>query len=59
VLVSGLLLLATLVVLTLVYWWTGLPVTAVVAVLVLAWVLFRRIAAATFLGLALDRIGIH
>ena len=37
--VSGLLLLATLVVLTLVYWWVGLPVTGVVAVLVLAWVL--------------------
>ena len=45
VLVSGLLLLATLVVLTLVYWWAGLAVTGVVAVLVLAWVLFRRIAA--------------
>ena len=44
VMVSGLLLLATLVVLTLVYWWAGLPVTGVVAVLVLAWVLFRRIA---------------
>jgi hypothetical protein len=42
--ISGLLLLATLVVLTLVYWWVGLPVTGVVAVLVLAWVLFRRIA---------------
>ncbi|HYB19154.1 MAG TPA: hypothetical protein VEF71_27310 [Streptosporangiaceae bacterium] len=42
--VSGLLLLATLVVLTLVYWWVGLPVTGVVAVLVLAWVLSRRIA---------------
>jgi hypothetical protein len=44
VMVSGLLLLATLVVLTLVYWWVGLPVTGVVAVLVLAWVLSRRIA---------------
>jgi hypothetical protein len=44
VIVSGLLLLATLVVLTLVYWWVGLPVTGVVAVLVLAWVLCRRIA---------------
>jgi hypothetical protein len=44
VIVSGLLLLATLVVLTLVYWWAGLPVTGVVAVLVLAWVLCRRIA---------------
>jgi hypothetical protein len=46
VIVSGLLLLATLVVLTWVYWWAGLPVTGVVAVLVLAWVLSRRIAAA-------------
>ena len=46
VIVSGLLLLATLVVLTLMYWWVGLPVTGVVAVLVLAWVLFRRIAVA-------------
>ena len=45
VMVSGLLLLATLVVLTLVYWWVGLPVTGVVAVLVLAWVLSRKIAA--------------
>lgn len=44
VIVSGLLLLATLVVLTLVYWWVGLPVTGVVAVLVLAWVLCRKIA---------------
>ena len=44
--VSGLLLLATLVVLTLVYWWVGLPVTGVVAVLVLAWVLSRKIAVA-------------
>ncbi len=44
VIVSGLLLLATLVFLTLVYWWIGLPVTGVVAVLVLAWVLSRRIA---------------
>jgi hypothetical protein len=41
---SGLLLLATLAFLTFVYWWVGLPVTAVVAVLVLAWVLSRRIA---------------
>jgi membrane-associated HD superfamily phosphohydrolase len=44
VIASGLLLLATLVVLTVVYWWVGLPVTGVVAVLVLAWVLSRRIA---------------
>lgn len=44
VIVSGLLLLATLAVLTLTYWWVGLPVTGVVAVLVLAWVLRRRIA---------------
>jgi hypothetical protein len=44
VIVSGLLLVATLVVLTLVYCWVGLPVTGVVAVLVLAWVLSRRIA---------------
>jgi hypothetical protein len=44
VVVSGLLLLATLVFLTLVYWWVGLPVTAVVAVLILAWLLCRRIA---------------
>ena len=44
VIASGLLLLATLVVLILVYWWVGLPVTGVVAVLVLAWVLSRRIA---------------
>jgi hypothetical protein len=44
VIVSRLLLLTTLVVLTLVYWWVGLPVTGVVAVLVLAWLLFRRIA---------------
>ncbi|HEX6525969.1 MAG TPA: hypothetical protein VF070_39045, partial [Streptosporangiaceae bacterium] len=44
VVVSGLLLLATLVVLTVVYWWVGLPVTGVVAVLVPAWVLSRRIA---------------
>ena len=46
VMVSGLLLLATLVVLTLVYWWVGLPVTGVVAVLVLAWMLSRKIAVA-------------
>jgi hypothetical protein len=45
VLVSGLLLLATLVVLTLAYWWVALAVTGVVAVLVPAWVLFSRIAA--------------
>ena len=44
VMVSGLLLLATLVVLTLVSWWVGLAVTGVVAVLVLAWVLSRGIA---------------
>ena len=44
VIVSGLLLLATLVVLTLVYWWVGLPVTGIVAVLVLVWVLSRRVA---------------
>jgi hypothetical protein len=44
VMVSGLLLLATLVALTWVYWWAGLPVTGVVMVLVLAWVLSRRIA---------------
>jgi hypothetical protein len=44
VVASGLLLMATLVVLTLAYWWVGLPVTGVVAVLVLAWVFFRRIA---------------
>ena len=36
VVVSGLLLLATIVVLTLVTWWIGLAVTAVVAVLVFA-----------------------
>ena len=46
VVVSGLLLLATLVVLMWGIWWVGLAVTGVVAVLVLAWVLFRRIAAA-------------
>jgi hypothetical protein len=44
VIVSGLLLLATLAFLTWVLWWIGLSVTAVVAVLVLAWVLSRRIA---------------
>jgi hypothetical protein len=44
VMVSGLLLLATLVVLTLVYWWVGLAVTGVVAMLILAWALSRRIA---------------
>jgi hypothetical protein len=46
VMVSGLLLLATLVVLTWMSWWAGLAVTGVVAVLVPAWVLFRRIAVA-------------
>ena len=45
VIVSGRLLLATLVVLTLGYWWVGLAVTGAVAVLVAAWVLSRRIAA--------------
>ena len=44
VIISGLLLLATLGFLTWAYWWAGLPVTGVVAVLVLAWVLSRRIA---------------
>lgn len=44
VMVSGLLLLATIVVLTLVIWWIGLAVTAVVAVLVFAAVRSRRIA---------------
>ena len=44
VIVAGLLLLATLVALTVVYWWVGLPVTGVVAVLILAWALSRRIA---------------
>ena len=44
VIISGLLLLATLGFLTWAYWWVGLPVTGVVAALVLAWVLFRRIA---------------
>ena len=48
VVVSGLLLLAALVFLTLVYWWIGLPVTGVVAVLVLAGVRSRRIAVAVF-----------
>jgi hypothetical protein len=42
--VSGLLLLSTLGFLTWVYWWVGLPVTGVAAVLVLAWVRSRRIA---------------
>jgi hypothetical protein len=41
---SGLLLLATLVFLTVVYWWVGLPVTGVVAVLVVAWLRSRKIA---------------
>ena len=44
VMISGLLLLATLGFLTWAYWWVGLPVTGVVAVLVLAWVSSRRIA---------------
>jgi len=44
VVVAGLLLLATLAVLTWNIWWIGLVVTAVVAVLVLAWVSSRRIA---------------
>ena len=44
VLVSGLLLLATLVSLTLVSWWVGLSVTGLAAVLVLTWVRSRRIA---------------
>jgi len=44
VVVSGLLLLATLAVLTWGIWWIGLAVTGVVTVLVLAWVLSRRIA---------------
>jgi hypothetical protein len=44
VIISGLLLLATLSFLTWAYWWAGLPVTGVVAVLVLAWVCSRRIA---------------
>ena len=46
VIVSGLLLLATIVpsFTWAACWWVGLAVTAVVAVLVLAWVRFRRIA---------------
>ena len=44
VLVSVLLLLATLVSLTLVSWWVGLSVTGVAAVLVLTWVRSRKIA---------------
>lgn len=44
VIVSGLLLLATLVVLTLMYWWVGLPVTGVAAALIVAWLLSRKIA---------------
>ena len=44
VMISGLLLLATLGFLTWTYWWAGLPVTGVIAVLVLAWVRSRRIA---------------
>jgi len=46
VIVSGLLLLATIVVTLLYGGWIGLAVTAVVAVLVLAWVRSRRIAVA-------------
>ena len=42
--VSGLLLLGTVVVILLYGGWIGLGVAAVAAVLVLAWVLFRRIA---------------
>jgi hypothetical protein len=42
--VSGLLLVATIVVTLLYGGWIGLAVAAVVAVLVLAWVRFRRIA---------------
>jgi hypothetical protein len=53
VVVSGLLLLAALVFLTLVYWWIGLPATGVVAVLVLAGVRSRRIAVAVFGSLLL------
>ena len=53
VVVSGLLLLAALIFLTLVYWWIGLPVTGVVAVLVLAGVRSRRIAVAVFGSLLL------
>ena len=44
VMISGLLLLATLGFLTWAYWWVGLPLTGVVAVLVLAWVSSCRIA---------------
>lgn len=46
VVVSGLLLLATIVVMLLYGGWIGLAVVAVIAVLVLAWVLSRRIAVA-------------
>ena len=53
VVVSGLLLLAALVFLTLVYWRIGLPVTGVVAVLVLAGVRSRRIAVPVFGSLLL------
>jgi len=53
VVVSGLLLLATLVFLTLVYWWVGVPVTGVVAVLVFAGARSRRIAVAVFGSLLL------
>ena len=53
VVVSGLLLLAALVFLILVQWWIGLPVTGVVAVLVLAGVRSRRIAVAVFGSLLL------
>jgi hypothetical protein len=44
VIVSGLLLLATIVLMLLYGGWIGLAATAVAAVLVLAWVLSRRIA---------------
>ena len=46
VVVSGLLLLATIVVMSLYGGWIGLAVAAVIAMLVLAWVLSRRIAVA-------------
>jgi len=46
VVVSGLLLLATIVVMLLYGGWSGLAVVAVIAVLILAWVLSRRIAVA-------------
>ena len=53
VMVSGMLLLGALVFLTLAYWWIGLPVTGVVAVLVLAGVRSRKIAVAVFGSLLL------